>query len=156
MSPVLSLAMLIFGMMSCGDGLRRRRQQGWRGMIPAGVCFVAVLAAFMIGAPLGRYAFRRVLPAYESAIRQMETGQIRVSAELRRIPEAEKKLGIAVLAELTTNGVLTVEFLTGAGFPVKHSGYLYCSGGLIEKGSRFDLRWPRRHAVGPSWFAIAD
>ena len=100
--------------------------------------------------------FQRSLPRYESIIHQIESGAIPVSGELRHISQVEGNWAYAVLAQRGTNGVLTVEFLTGGGFPVKHCGYLYSSSGVIESGSLADARWPKKHEVRPSWFRISD
>ena len=70
--------------------------------------------------------------------------------------ETERDLGYLVLAERDTNGVLTVELLTGGGFPLMHSGYLYSSSGGVKLGSFFDERWPLKTEVRPKWFRISD
>jgi hypothetical protein len=70
--------------------------------------------------------------------------------------ESEARLVYRVYAEKATNGILMVEFDTEAGFPVKHSGYLYSSSGQIESGSRMDSRWPIREEVRSGWFYVSD
>jgi hypothetical protein len=88
----------------------------------------------------------------------MESGEISVSTEMDRIPQAilKARMAYAVFAQKETNGVLTVEFLTETGFPVKHSGYLYCSSGTIAPGSAEDRHWPIIHEERPKWFSISD
>lgn len=100
--------------------------------------------------------FRRSLPNFESIVHRMDSGAIPVTAEWRRFPEAEGGGVYAVSAQRSTNGKLTVEFLTGRGFPVKHSGYLYCSVGSLERGSIAEKRWLRRQRVSPTWYRISD
>jgi hypothetical protein len=81
-----------------------------------------------------------------------------VSGEVISVPlvGAERDLGYGVLAERDPNGVLTVELLTGGGFPVKHSGYLYTSSGSVRPGSFFDERWPFKTEMKAKWFRISD
>lgn len=154
-SMVLTLALLAFGLTSFARIFTRWRQERWRSVVPVSVCALVVVVAPGVGGLIRQFTFQRALPQYQAIIRQMESGEIPVTAELRRISQATGTGAYAVLAQ-RTNEVLSVEFLTGAGFPVKHSGYLYCSSGTIEKGSPMDSRWPQRREVRPSWFQISD
>lgn len=131
-------------------------RDGWRVLVPPVICATAVIASMVTGPALQRAAFHRSLPAFEAVIRQMESGPIPVTTELRRIPQAESSLVPAVLARRTTNGVLIVEFLTGFGFPAKHSGYLYCSSTNRDLRSDPDHRWARFRQWEPHWFRISD
>lgn len=99
--------------------------------------------------------FQQTLPRYEGIIKQMESGIIPVSSELRLLPLLKDNSLYAVLAQRDTKGVLTVEFLTDGAFPVKHWGYLYCSGS-IEPHSLAVSRWPKRRELRPHWFRISD
>lgn len=155
LSMLLTLGLLVFGFISIVLAFTRWRHERWRSIIPFGACALAVILAPEVGSRIRQFMFHRSLPRYESIIRQMESGNIPVSVELQRVPQAEGTVAYAVLAQ-RTNGVLNVEFLTGGGFPVKHSGYLYCSSGVIERGSLIDSRWPKRREVRPSWFRISD
>jgi hypothetical protein len=73
--------------------------------------------------------FRYQRPDYEAVISMIERGQIPVAANLGQIaiPDSYKHLVYAVLGNRDPNGVLTIEFLMGSGFPAKHSGFLYRS-----------------------------
>jgi hypothetical protein len=154
-SMLLTLGLLVFGFVSFVRVFTHWRQERWRSIIPVGACALAVVLAPEIGGLIRQFMFQRSLPHYESILRQMESGSIPVSVELDRVPQAESSLAYAVLAQ-RANGVLSVEFLTGGGFPVKQSGYLYCSSGVIERGSLIDSRWPKRRKVRPLWFRISD
>jgi len=154
-STLLTLALLLFGFVSTALVPARWRKERWLSIVPTTSCALAVLLAPEVRVPLENLMFTRSFPHYESIIRQMESGSIAVSADLRRIPQAERFPTYRVLAQ-QTNGVLSVEFLTGSGFPVKHSGYLYCSSGTIERGSLMDSRWPKRVEVKPFWFRVSD
>ena len=146
---------LIFSLISLVRLCRHQGREHWRIILPPATCVLAVALAMVVVRPIRLAVFHRWLPHYESVIRQMESGTISVTHELRRISQVEGGPAYAVLAQ-RTNGVLTVEFLTGGGFPVKHSGYLYSSSGSIEPGSIADRRWPRRREVKPLWFQISD
>jgi len=91
-------------------------------------------------------------------VRQMESGGIPVSTNLSPVPQAVPlaHLTYAVFAQKDTSGDLTVEFLTEGGFPVKHSGYLYISSGVVKPDSMEDEHWPFRHEERPRWFYISD
>ena len=152
---LLTLALLGFGSTTFVLFFARWSEDRWRGLVPVGICTIAVVLAPRVGAVIRESTFRRDLPSYNAVIRQMERGSIPVDAELRRIPQAEGAQAYVVLAQRTSEG-LNVEFITGGGFPVKHSGYLYCSSGEIERGSLIDSRWPKRREVMPMWFRISD
>jgi hypothetical protein len=134
------------------------RQRRWISLLPFGTCVLSVVVCGAIVRPIRQAIFVWSLPSYEGVVQQMESGSIPVSATLSRVPQAESKarLTYGVFAQKGTNGVLTVEFLTECGFPVKHSGYLYCSSGVIALGSDADSRWPIRHEEKPKWFYVSD
>lgn len=134
------------------------RQRRWLSLAPFAVCMLSVVISGAIMQPIRHAIFVRSLPSYETVVQKMESGSIPVSANLSLIPQAVPlaHLAYAVLAQKDTNGILTVEFLTEAGFPVKHSGYLYISSGIVEPGSVAYSRWPIRHEEKPRWFYISD
>lgn len=131
-------------------------RERWRVVIPFATCILTFGLALGAGPAIRRVMFQRSLPYYESVIHQIESGRISVTPELCRVPQVEGGPAYAVFAQRTTDGILTVEFFTGGGFPVKHSGYLYCSLGSIEPDSDADRRWPRRRELKPLWFQISD
>lgn len=132
------------------------RQCRWRSVLPFAFCvlsvFVSIVLVYLIREAMLVWSF----PSYEAVVRQMESGSIPVGTKLSRIPQAEPmaRLAYRVFAQKDTNGVLTVEFWTEGGFPVKHSGYLYVSSGVIETGARW--RWTMRHKVRSKWFYFSD
>jgi FtsH-binding integral membrane protein len=134
------------------------RKSRWFSLLPFAVCVLSVVISVAIVRTIRQAIFLRSLPSYESVVRQMESGNIPVSTNLSPVPQAVPlaRLAYAVLAQKATNGALTVEFLTEGGFPVKHSGYLYVSSGVIEPGSMEDSRWPFRHEERPKWFYFSD
>ena len=153
---LLTLGLLGAGFMSLVRVFTYWGRERWRGVAPLLACVLVVMLAPEVGAAIRGALFRRSLPGYESLIRQLESGAIPVTTELRQVWQAEGVSAYSVMAQRGTNGVLMVEFLTGAGFPVKHSGYLYTSSGSIEPGSRIDSRWPKRRTLSPLWYRISD
>lgn len=151
----LTLAFFVLGIISLFRALDRWPKERWRAVIPAIACVLAFVLALTFRGVMRTVLFDRSLPGYQHVIRQIESGSIPVSSKLQQLPQAESPWAYGVLAQ-RTNGVLYVEFLTGGGFPVKHSGYLYSSSGAIEEGSVVDSRWPKRRKVRPLWFAVSD
>ena len=102
--------------------------------------------------------FEQRFPRYQALVAKMESGAVPVAAEGQSVAlsESDRDLAYSVLAQKDTNGLLTVEFLTGSGFPLVHSGYLYSLSGTVQPGSFFHSRWPLRTQVRPKWFRIAD
>jgi hypothetical protein len=134
------------------------RQRRWHSLLPFVVCVLSVVISMSIVRAIRHGIFVRSLPSYEAVVRQMESGSIAVSTNLNPVPQAVPlaHLAYAVLAQKDSNGALTIEFLTEGGFPVKHSGYLYVSSGVIAPGSMEDERWPIRHEERPRWFYVSD
>jgi len=146
---------VVFGVVCIFIEWRERR---WLSLLPLAACVLSVLISVPILRTARHQIFVKSLPSYEEVVRQMEAGSIPVSTNLSPVPQAVPlaHLAYAVLAERRTNGALTVEFLTEGSFPLKHSGYLYVSSGVVEPGSREDERWPIRHEERPRWFYISD
>jgi NADH:ubiquinone oxidoreductase subunit K len=134
------------------------RQCRWRSVLPLASCVIAVFLSGMLVRTARHFVFVWALPSYEAVVHQMESGSILVTTNFDNIPQAESeaRLVYRVFAQRETNGVLMVEFDMESGFPVKHSGYLYSSSGVIEPGSRMDSRWPIRQEVRSRWFYISD
>ena len=156
----LPLALLFFAaiVVSLGCVFFEWRQHRWRSIVPLASCVIAAFLSGMLVRTARHFVFAWALPSYEVVVHQMESGSILVSTNFANIPraEAEARLAYRVFAQRDTNGVLVVEFDTESGFPVKHSGYLYSSSGVIEPGSRMDSRWPIRQELRSRWFYISD
>lgn len=137
---------------------REWRQRRWFSLVPFASCVLAVVISDAVSHRIRHAIFIQSLPSYEAVVQQMESGSILVPTKLSPLPQAVPlaDLAYAVLAQKDTNGVLMVEFLTEGGFPVKHSGYLYVSSGVVEPGSMEDDRWPFRHEERPRWFYVSD
>ena len=102
--------------------------------------------------------FEKRLPRYQALIERIkvETGIDPGKVSSVSLTEGERDLCYSISAGHETNGTLIVELLTGGGFPLKHSGYLYSSSGKVEEGSFFERRWPIIYEVKTNWFRIAD
>jgi hypothetical protein len=149
------LAAVVISIFCIFSEWRRRR---WLALLPFAVCVLSVVLSSAIVRTIRHAIFVRSLPSYEAVVRQMESGSIPVSTNLSLVPQAVPlaHLAYAVLAEKGSGGVLTVEILTEGGFPVKHSGYLYVSSGVVKPGSMEDSRWSIRNEERPKWFYISD
>ena len=133
------------------------KTRGMRALIPFAVCIAAVVAMGVAGRIVRRAVFAWALPSYEQVVSDIQSGRINVSDQFDRIPEAEKtaRLAYRVFAQRGANGSLFVEILTESGFPVKHSGYLYCSSGEIDD-SFLRSRWPITSRMREKWFYVSD
>lgn len=149
------LLALILSLIFAGTEWRQLRLLA---VIPLLLWFGSCLATTAVGTASRRAQFERELPRYQALVERIQAGSRLDSGKVASVSlsEAERDLGYNVLAERDTNGVLTVEILTGGGFPLKHSGYLYNSSGRIIPGSFFDSRWPFKTEVKPKWFRISD
>jgi len=134
------------------------RQVRYCALIAPLLCLGSCAGVTGIGTAVRRSQFERQLPRYQALVDQMEAGSIPVSLSSRAIalPESDRDLAYGVLAQKDTNGLVTVEFMTGCGFPVIHSGYLYVSSGAVQPGSVFDSRWPVKTPIKQKWFRISD
>jgi hypothetical protein len=134
------------------------RQRRWRSLIPLAACVIAFFLSGILVRTARHFVFVWALPSYEAVVHQMESGSILVSTNFDNIPQAESeaRLVYRVFAQREADGVLMVEFDTESGFPVKHSGYLYSSSGVIVPGSRMDSRWPVRRELRSRWFYVSD
>ncbi len=110
-----------------------RKQLRALAIIPLLLCFGSCAGANALGRNARRAQFERDFPRYVALVERIQTDTMLASGKVVSVPvfEAERDLVYRLLAEKATNGVLTVELLTGGGFPVKHSGYLYSSSGTI-------------------------
>lgn len=127
-------------------------------LLPLAICLGSCAGSTMVGQAVRKARFEKQLPRYEALVERIRAGNVLVSGKVVSVSlaETERDLGYSVLAERDANGALTVELLTGGGFPVKHSGFLYSSSGSIKPGSFFDERWPIKTEVRSKWFRISD
>jgi hypothetical protein len=153
---ILTFGFFFVGIISFVRALTQWRKGRFRAVAPLAGCILIVAVAPMAASAVRRSVFHQSLARYESVIRRIESGEIQLTNQLRNISPSESGLSHSVLAQREANGVFTVEFLSGSGFPVKHSGVLYCSSGFIEPGSVTASRWPKKVEMKPRWFRVSD
>jgi hypothetical protein len=129
-----------------------------RSLIPAVVAGFAGLAGIVAGELGPAIQFRRYLPEMKRTVEELtgnpafQTNRIyKVAGLEQRHPWAN---GVYLVEQPA--GPKHVEFFFGAGFPVKHTAYLHCPAGTIERGSATAKRWPRRRLVATNWFIVHD
>lgn len=143
------------------DGLLKCTKEKFRAFIPAAICITGIFASFFVGSYLGNMLEnRRInkdLPSYVSIAHRIEKGEIKTGTSLSRIelPAQDKDLAQITLARTNNEGAV-IEFVTGLGFPVKHSGYLYISTGKIDNETDSLRRWPYHARINVNWFRVED
>ena len=150
------VALLVWLVVSIGSivfAIRSWQELHIRGFIPLAGCLVTIPTAVVSARGTQALRFHYQLPQFEAVITQItqqdilpNSGHVRIPCDVARV----------VLAEKTAHGHLQVEFLTGGGFPVKHSGYLYVETGVLESGSFMAKRWPYTREIKPKWLRFWD
>ncbi len=159
----LAVVLLLFPYMGCLLSalvipFRDWKTRQFHALTPLGACLVSLLGPYLIGPPLRTGLFYYHLSRYEAIVSRVERDPAFDNRKPATVSteEAEKDLAYSVLAQKDANGILTVEFLTGGGFPVKHTGYVFSSTEAFPRESFIGQRWPYFHEVRPHWFRIAD
>lgn len=148
MTLVLLLVVLI-GFVRIFTQWNRER---WRSLIPLISCGLAVAVFPVSRSAILRLTFEHSLPRFESIICKLESGPLPDPSAVLEIAQVEDNTIYHAKAKQSPNGDLTVLFLTGNGFPVKHSGYLYSSSGTFSPSKD----WPKVKEMKPNWFRISD
>ena len=102
--------------------------------------------------------FKSKLPLFQKVVSDLQTSETAPSTSLTEVPVPENARSKVyfILAEHPAEGRLAVEFLTGRGFPVKHSGFLFLSSGRIEDFPKMVSRWPYQERLQDNWLYICD
>ena len=150
-------------LISLATGLLFCFREKFRAFVPALICIIGLPANIFIGAHLGgaikNWRFQKNLPRYTEVIHLVEKGGIKKSSPgyyALDLPPQYADLARMVWARTNSDGTVFVEFITEFGFPIKHSGYLYISGGKIESDPDTLRRWPYRSEISSNWFRISD
>src|SRR5262249_9503075 len=94
---------------------------------------------------------------YEALIARVEQRAIpKGQPERITLSDSERSIAYFVLAERAADGSLIVEILTGGGFPVKHSGYVFASAGSFPSESFIGKRWEHHSEVESNWYRVSD
>jgi len=136
------------------------KQYRFRAFLPfcaASLCLTMILPSIIAGNLLRDHLFRSRLPQYEAVLGMMMDGSIDVREDLRpiKLPPEYSSLAVATLAQKDSSGILTVEFIIGGGFPLKHSGYLFRSEGRFQDWEHA-ARWPRWSKIDDHWYRVSD
>lgn len=112
----------------------------------------------MLGGKVKIYLFDYRLPEYEKVVNRIKVSRVNYVGQLVPVllEKDENHLAYKVLAT-REKGVLYVEFYTGRGFPVKHSGYIYSESQGVAQGAIVDQRWPehKRWKLNDNWFGFS-
>ncbi len=130
----------------------------WRALLPLTTCIVAVFGCGILIQGARRLVFAWTFPSYERVVARMESGAIPVSTNLQQIPaaETEARWVFDVRAEKDDKGVVKAWFFTEMSFPVKHSGYFYCTAGVSESDTNILSRWPIAEKIRDQWLYVSD
>jgi len=73
------------------------------------------------------------------------------------LPEADRDLAYGVHRH-EHDGIVTIEFFYGGGFPVKHSVYLHRSAGAVERNEPLEMRcrWAHVKRLNERWYYVGD
>jgi hypothetical protein len=139
------------------------QEEGLLSFLPLAISIATIAASvfcFGIGHRIRMYVFEKRLPQYEEVVRMIDNGTIKIPKQLPpniEVPEKYKRLSYWVMAEKETRNVLVVTFLWDAGFPCKHSAFVYRSDGEIpERNSDFCRNWPHISRINKYWFKVSD
>lgn len=132
----------------------RHPSEGWR-LAVIGISGIAlVVLSLKAGLILRDAIFRSNLPDYRKAVSSLTNGVTSQSLEGVSLPLEYSHLATAVLAEKTDGQAITVVFIIGGAFPVKHAGYVYRSTDRIDDWSNAKLFASRFRRVAPYWFGF--
>ena len=151
------LVILITDLVCVPHQWKQYRLKAFLPFFAASFCLVMIFPSIISGGLLRDHLFRSRLPQYKSVLGMMMDGSIDVGDELRLIelPPEYSSLASGTMAQKDSNGILTVEFIIGGGFPVKHSGYLFRSEGKLQDWEHAG-RWPYRYKIDEHWYRISD
>jgi hypothetical protein len=151
------LVILIADLVFIPHQWKRYRFKAFLPFCAASLFLVIIPPSMISGYLLQDHLFRSRIPQYEAVLEMMMDGSIDVGDELRLIelPPEYSSLASRTMAQKDSNGILTVEFIIGGGFPVKHSGYLFRSEGKLQDWEHA-ARWPRRLKIDEHWYRISD
>lgn len=114
----------------------------------------SLVLAVNVSGPVRDYLFYRDLPQMKKVVSLIVNGTLPVPKEKTGVPVKYKESNYETRAERDSSGALTVEFLVGGGFPVKHYAYLYRSDGVLTR--RITSFWPASRRREPQWFEVSD
>lgn len=134
------------------------KENRFKSFYPLAICAFVVVYIIVAVPAIKDIAFKKSLPKYEKIISMINRGEIEIDISRKRIelPSDYKALAYATFGERDSKGVLTIEFFTGAGFPVKHSGYIYRSDGQLSSSPEVYKRWRYIKGKSQNWYYFSD
>jgi len=122
------------------------------------LCISTMIFPVKIGHYLRIKTFNKNLPLYEEALELIESQLTEDFFRLdhQEIPEKYKNLAYYIVGKRYGDD-MTVSFIWGIAFPVKHCGFAYISdGNLPPKGTDFRKDWPHIKRINDYWFKVSD
>jgi hypothetical protein len=111
--------------------------------------FLAARAGFIVRDTI----FRSKITEYRTAVMLAENTAPKPFGAIS-LPAQYSHLAQAVFAEKADDGAITVVFVLGGVFPVKHFGYVYRSTDKIEDWPGARLWAPKFRRIAPNWFGF--
>jgi len=159
-SGVIIGVLLILSLISLVAGLYFCWREKFRAFIPATICLIGLpisfIAARRLGGSIEHRLFQKNLPRYTEVVRLIEKGEFKTDSYLVELPPQYSDLALRTWRGTNSEGAIIVGFITGIGFPVKHSGFMYVSTGKIESDAETLRRWPYYSRINTNWFRIGD
>ena len=98
------------------------------------------------GIALRDAVFRSRLPEYEAVVQTIQAGNM---------PPVIPRLAYRIVHHATPAGDLEVIFFWGAGFPVKHTAFVYCESDP-RTDPNFQQAWRSARPLAPNWYLAKD
>lgn len=165
LSQLISVAALLVLLLALPVAVFHAWRHRASGLMRATMPFLACAVAVPIGYSSGHvyrdldFTYRR-LPAYETVVRKIESGELPLET-IQEMPSEFESLAYGIHVHDDVPGGLTVEFFWGGGFPAGHSAYVYRASGLpLPLKTNWDLKrycqWHRSWRLNDNWFAASD
>jgi hypothetical protein len=157
-SALLLLVYVSCVALSLAEPFRGWRSYRLRSLIPLAACAFAWFGREPAGSYLQAREFAEDLPRFQAIIGGIQAETLPPNGESRSVPISAADRGriLVVFAHRDPEAGLIVEFGTGHGFPVQHSGYIYAASGHLPGDKHFHYRWPYVDEVQPQWFRVSN
>ena len=107
-----------------------------------------------LGGHANTYLFYRDLPRMKEVVALLQTRPLTSRRERIDLPVQYKDLAYVTQAGKDSQGIVTVLFFVGGGFPAKHTCYLYRSDDKISSDLRAE--WHSSRHREKNWFQVSD
>ncbi len=136
----------------------RWKESKWKSFYPLTIYMVVIVYMVIAVPAIKDIVFKKNLAKYEKIVSMIDYGEIKIDTSRKKIelPDDYKTLAYVAFGKRDSEGVLTIELFTGAGFPVKHSGYIYRSDGQLSSDSDIYKRSRYIKRKNQKWFYFVD